>query len=702
MRRRDLVTITTAALPLVFGIPLLAGVAVSLERLLDSAQPFPGFIGSGINADALALLHGVGLYHDPSTGYVGSVYTPGLALLVSVLDRIIRWSGWVPLICYVSSFVVAGLIGWLACRGGSFGRLRVLVLAQGLGFAALSWWLLSALQNPSLYTGHLDHPAWALAIAGLLLTPIAASGSGRALATAIVLFTLAFWTKQTAVAAPIAAIVWLALHGRGGRRTSLLLAISLLAINGVIAGILAVVTHGWAWRLLFLFGLHQPVYYRLGFILHEFLSDNALVLLLAGFLWTVVILTRLRSRAQLRPGPDYTADYALLLGIFIAVAAAFALQARRVQGGQDNDYIPVTWGLLLLSAVGYASLRQRSWGQIVTIAPIAALFALGLSSSVKARVSTLGIRVPPTLYPAVEWLSSGSGVGPPSDYPVQSYYDWTGTVYSRDDRGRAYAPVTGLLATLALGYSPRPFIDAVLNRRFSALQLFPNGLAGDGIDLFASADGRYEEHFFWKLNRLIASRYIAPPNGPRGILVRRPGPEPDRWMRTCFAPLVVSSTEFYIGRGGGFWCTVGARRNRVALIQTPSEMSEIYTARSIRSLRGELDLDFAKGSIEITAGRSAKTPWRLQLIRRSRNEGIAVSIIQRGRLLGAAFIKRSDLRQSAEQVRIRFGGPPSATVSVVRNLIHVYMRPLAPALPLSVSASAGSQTVLDLTRLGST
>jgi hypothetical protein len=112
---------------------------------------------------------------------------------------------------------------------------------------------------------------------------------------------------------------------------------------------------------------------------------------------------------------------------------------------------------------------------------------------------------------------------------------------------------------------------------------------------YASAYGKREENFLWKLNRVIEARYRPSDELPVGVraaralpdgaylspgpLVRRPGRERGRWMRDCFGAFRIGSETWEIHKGGGFWCRP-ARAPVLRLRGTPAAVSEVRTART--------------------------------------------------------------------------------------------------------------------------
>jgi hypothetical protein len=138
---------------------------------------------------------------------------------------------------------------------------------------------------------------------------------------------------------------------------------------------------------------------------------------------------------------------------------------------------------------------------------------------------------------------------------------------------------------LAGGRQPLYLAQALLDRRFDAVVPFASALGPAWrahFDLYGSAYGDHEGGYFWKLDRVIAARYVAPAPGsaPTGVLVRRPGPERGAWMRTCFGPFAVSGAEFAIRSGGGFWCHAPGAPT-LALRGTPAPASELVTAGAV-------------------------------------------------------------------------------------------------------------------------
>jgi hypothetical protein len=239
--RRSILLAVLALPPALFAVPVLRGIASTLHALLNTSQPYFADV-AGPSTDGLDLHLGGPLYGDPDHEYPSGNYTPLLSLLVAGLDTAHEWTGWALLATILASLGMIGLAAVLAWRRTDGPLLVQAAVALGaLGMGALAWWLVAFVPLNLLYTGRPDQLSWAFAFAGLVLVPAAARGSARALVASGLLLSLAFWTKQTAIAAPAAAVLWMAVEavrGRAAPATALRFAGALLALNAVVFGVL--------------------------------------------------------------------------------------------------------------------------------------------------------------------------------------------------------------------------------------------------------------------------------------------------------------------------------------------------------------------------------------------------------------------------------------------------------------------------------
>src|ERR1700741_2564398 len=78
--------------PLLFGVPVLLGIVVTVIHLMGMRYPFLG-LGTATYGDSEMLYLGHTLYQNPAHGYTGMLYTPLYQVLVSLFDHIHLWNG---------------------------------------------------------------------------------------------------------------------------------------------------------------------------------------------------------------------------------------------------------------------------------------------------------------------------------------------------------------------------------------------------------------------------------------------------------------------------------------------------------------------------------------------------------------------------------------------------------------------------------
>src|SRR5437588_5380191 len=191
--------------PGVFAAGAALGIASTLAALIGTADPDVGYYRF-LQADALSLLYGHGVYHySAGSGYVPSTCPPVMPALLAGLDLVHVWAGWGVVISGAATAALAGVAARLAYRATGSGGPVALVRALGIG--GLGVWLATGVFRV-LYAPWVDPLAWSLAIAGMLLV-VRAPRSARAAVAAGALMTAAVWTKPTTIVAAIAAALWL-------------------------------------------------------------------------------------------------------------------------------------------------------------------------------------------------------------------------------------------------------------------------------------------------------------------------------------------------------------------------------------------------------------------------------------------------------------------------------------------------------------
>jgi hypothetical protein len=605
-----------ALAPLLFAIPVLSGVVTSLVNLGETSDPYLGFATTATNVDAEAVFLGLPLYQDPTDGYTGLPLSPLFPALVGGLDHLAIWSGWGIILSVCSAAALAALAGALAYRAAvAAGAARLPLLGGAVGIGAIGWWLVSFVPIDLLYEARADQPAWALALGGLLLVPATLDGSRRAGAGAVLLLAAAAFTKQPAGVAALVAVIWAGLEAAVGAvpwRRAAAFALTLLALGAAVMAVLSLATSGWAFTFIVEIPARETREQGLRASTRELLTSSAGPAAFAAGLWLALWPRRreLPGRPQLR--------LAGILALFAVVGSATAVVSNTKQGSLSNQFIGVAWALALLGAIAWGHGLGRTRSAALGAGVVAALFGLSQLDSLRATIEDeIDVRVPPARRVS-DWVSVPRPLR--SLARERSVYH---PVYSDLDlasRRRVYPSHVELQDVLAGGERPMFLVRSLLGRRFGVVFRFDEA---QRFRDYASAYGKREENFLWKLNRVIEARYRPSDELPVGVraaralpdgaylspgpLVRRPGRERARWMRDCFGPFRVGSETWEIRNGGGFWCRP-ARAPVLRLRGTPANVSEVRTARSPERFEGRLAVALRRGFFEADCA----PEWRLR------------------------------------------------------------------------------------------
>lgn len=585
-------------LPVVFAVPVLLGIVTSVVKLLSVGHPYLGW-ATTVDGDGEALYLGVPIHQDPADGYTGQLYTPLFPFVVSLLDRITFWTGFPLLLAELSGAGLLVLAVWLARRPGN--RLSWL---GALGIGALAWWTVSALDLPLLYEGRSDQFAWLLAIAGLVATARAGRvGDARASALAVALLSAAFWTKQNTIPASIAAVAWLALLALCGAlavRRAVTFAAALLATNVAVLGLLNLLSGGWEWRLNFAYPTHHSQSHLLTPWIREGLSGGA-----PAYAFLAAMLAAVLGRRPARPGPlrellgstrravatwhartTTAAAAAGPLALLLAIGFLTAVYFRRKQGGADNQFIGVTWAAALLGATLWRAAGASLRRSLAAGAIVVAGFAIALTGALDHRLADHGVTVP-KLHPVAQYVEVPPNLRALADRGLT--YDSLFGDLNVQTRRKIYPNYYNFVDLLAAGSQPLWLVRQFEDRRFLYTALLPED---PGSQAYASAYGKWEENWLWKVNRVIEARY-APDSATPGVLRRRPGPEEDAWQRTCFGPFRAGGVSWRIGHGGGFWCSPSP--GIVTQRGTPAPLTQLRTTGAVRGVAGTLRVVLAAG-----------------------------------------------------------------------------------------------------------
>jgi hypothetical protein len=565
------------SLPAVFAVAALTGMAITVVSLLSTPSVDIGFFRSE-GHDALSLYLGHGLYHNPSgNGYTGLLYTPLLPALIAVLDHLSLWAGWPVFLTVLATLGLAGLVAQLSYRAA--GDRNLWTLAGASGMAGVSVWLVTSAVGV-LYLGWSDELAWAFAFGGLL-SGVRANESTRSALLAVTMLTLAFWCKQTTIAASVAYAVWLVLlsarRRRSIRSTAAVLS-ALLAVNLIVLGVLALLTGGWEVYFNFVLPTREARIYGAGQAASDLLNVVGVPALWAAALTALALGREWRNRLRL----DGAAG---LLALFALLGLPFAIYFRSKQGGNPNQYFGVIWALGAIAAIAWGTTRRPGARRGLTDAAVgvcvlAALLATAL------RAPRFDLRL----------LRSEYTQSIPADLRALAHRGSLFHPFYTDlTRGQVYPDVPNAADLLAAGRQPMGLVRALLDRRFQYVVDYGTALGSELAfeDEYASAYGAYEANYFWKLDRVIAAGYRTESRLPSGVLERRPGPNRAATLARCFAPFELAGQQWTIRRGGGFWCQ--AAPAVMTLGMAPGTGSELITNRDVR-ISGTLALSARPGA----------------------------------------------------------------------------------------------------------
>ncbi len=685
-----------ALAPLLFGIPVAVGIAVTLVRALGVTHPDLGFT-TAINSDAEAFFLGHTIYQDPADGYTGQLYTPLFPVLVSLLHHVTLWGGWVLLVNFAATFALVGLVAALAYGdgGGASGPWRLLRLVGALGLGGVVWWLVSALPLNLLYDGRSDHTAWAFAFFGLFLLARGADGSRRQLVAAALLLSAGFWAKQPTLVVSLAAAAWLLAAAAlrvVDRRLALIWCAGLLALNLAVLGLLNLITHGWEIYFDFELAQKHPRFASFWPSMHELLRFGApaMVLLLG-----LAAVATWGARAGFRSGERGLGGYlraalggsrdarlAAMLVLTVVIGIPAGVYFRLKVGSDVNQYIGVLWAGGMLIAIAYRYCGERPATALVAAAGIALMFVI----SQRPTDTAVGARVPP-VWKTAEYTEVSPAI---TDYARHHLvYEQVQSDLNVKPQGSLYPNFYNFIDLLAAGRQPLYLVHALIDRRFDAVA--PFRFASPQISLFweiyASGAGRRESNYFWKLNRVIAAGYAPAPGLPPGFLGRRAGPSRAPWMRSCFGPFELAGVDFGIRAGGGFWCREG---DALTLRATPAPRSEVHSLDSVKRVMGALPVSLTgrAGSFEIRLRTGSGRIWSLTG-RRASPRSLTLVLTADGRVVGTA--------QARPGVPLEFAtGSPAVRGGGGRVSVTV---PDIGSGDLSIRASRGSGARFDFAGL---
>jgi hypothetical protein len=699
---------------LLFGAPIVLGLVVSVVRLLGNPYPYLGW-ATTVNNDAEELYLGHTLYQNPAHGYTGQVYTPLFPATVSLFDRIYLWSGW-PLIVVIGASVALAALAARIAYTRSSPVPRVVCVLGAIGVGGIAYWCAASVGLSLLDEGRADQMAWALALFGLIaVADFGPTPSRRRIVVAALLLTAGLWTKQTTIGVAGPAVAWvlaLAAFSAISRKAALFFVAVLVGLNLALILILNLLTHGWELYFNFELATQQSNEFTYGGNVVKGLQSGALAIGFVGFAWLAsAVGATLKRRRSARPpagsrpraltrslrgllaAEEPTGRRALLLGLYIALGFPFAAYIMCKQGTETNQMIGVVWALGLLAATGWRVAQRRAATAAAVGVCIALFFTLAQLGPVGEMAANADVKIP-ALEQSQEWFEVPAELRAwASDHTL---YTPLFSDLNVPQGGPLYPNYYNFADLLSAGNQPKYLVRALLNRRFDGVAFI--GLEGEG---YTSANGKWEENYLWKLDEVIAARYVAEPGLPQGVMGRRPGPEQAAWMRHCFGPFPAAGVSFRIHRGGGFWCSFSPQH--LKLVRTPVPLSEVVTTQSVR-LRGAITVSLesrAGSQVDLVLGSGSRGEWaaRVEPVA-GRPSAVVISTYLAGALLASKRVPATTLSGGRRGVRFEIAptnGSPSPPLPIGTGVATL----TAPAIkaPFAVLATPGSEIDLGATRL---
>jgi hypothetical protein len=577
---------------------LAGGVLVSAAALLNVAHPALGWSGM-VALDAKALATGHLPYGDPAHQYVGLLYTPLYTGIFAALLRIKWWEGWGPLVSLASVATSLIVIARLFPRSDRYRS--ILPIAAVVSFPLFCYTLFP---TNGVFEARPDQLAWCffLAAACLVVRDYAKPTEPRPWRTRIAtgaLLGLSVLAKQTTLlpcltTAAAAAVLPFRHRGPavGARRHVLERAPIEAATFGVLVGgalgVLQIASGGFAYDLMFGLPQRQGRWNTLRGVLRADVKLLAVPLVIGSLILAISLIPRLAERLRHRrkhprqgdPTPIANApsggDHVGLGPVILALALAVStlpgtMLAQAKQGGDTNNLAGPIWAttLVLATALMVSTARSRRIGARATCSLIV-IASLGATTGV-LQDNRLGA---PDIVLNHSWHSVPAQLVD-ANAANRLVLDWAHPSYSIT-KGNSATPGDLIASDLASGgYSPRWFVQTLLDGRYSRVRLFPASW-----DAYASGYGLRDAGFFWKTNYIVRAGYVPVQDlgSEDGFFAPGPALKHVQWLKNCFGPYQAGALNITVRHSGGLWCVQPAA---LALLDGPAPTSELIlrTAR---------------------------------------------------------------------------------------------------------------------------
>jgi hypothetical protein len=519
-------------------VVLLVGLMLTFVGILFVRHPSLGF-SSNVVADAGAVATGHLEYGNPATEFVGLPYPPVETFMLAGLLKIYWWEGWelvVSLLAAAAAMVSLVRMLWAATSRWE-GRLATASVVVVLS--------MSGLLTIGLYGQGNDQLAWSLLVISGAITfrgILSPAGMSRRLMLVVgLLLTGSVFTKQTTVVScllvaclPLAVLIVVDQRRARTWKKWVRSATVLLTFAGTscLLGLaLQVTSRGFAYDLLVagqlryvrVVPLAQETDLSLRFLIVPLVALGTLALCVT---WAYFGDRGRRSRLRI-----LVAAAAVVVGVS-PIPTAILAEAKL--GGTFNHLAGPIWTLTLGCSVLLLLLRPSV--RILVAAAIACgvlLAGIDPLSSVMAENNLIA----PTLYRHVTW----PGIDPFLLAAVnkgETVYDGGYPTLSASPKAPEY-PAGDVFDILAAGYTPRWFIQNILDGRYSLVRPFDeHAYLYPTYTAYTSNLGRYDASVLWKLDLLIRMGYAPLKDPDSGVVYYQPTPNLKRlgWFAACFGP----------------------------------------------------------------------------------------------------------------------------------------------------------------------
>jgi len=317
----------------------------------------------------------------------------------------------------------------------------------------------------------------------------------------------------------------------------------------------------------------------------------------------------------------------------------------RKQGASDNEFVGVAWALGLFAAAGWRVVQRHAGALAAGAGCVVLYLTLSQLASVGQAAANAGVLIPP-LEGDVSWRQ----VSPELRTWALDHTLYTPSLSDLNvpKGGPLYPNFYNIADLLAAGSQPLYLVHALLNRRFEDVEPFNL----EEYD-YTSAYGKWEENYLWKLDEVIAERYVAEPGLPHGVLGRRPGPERAAWMRDCFGPFTAGGVSFRIRRGGGFWCSFA--RDSLQLVEAPTPLSEVVATQPVQ-ISGTMSVTLGAGSsaqVDLVLEHGSTVAWVAHVTTiRGDSRDVEITTYVGGTQSGSSLAPATSLPGGKRQLRL--------------------------------------------------